>query len=177
MTRSKLASFVVMFRDPAFKITGISYIDLITWYVFNNVYNKHNNILSQNWGWKALFRSYGCFFAEFLGDVSLVRLALLELNTCVGLRYGCSCNKFREFSWKMALYHLPGRGRAFLLFLELALKLVSGFFLVHFLKAQTSNPIMRDTYSSPSSHHLQKQSRNINRVSIGCGSHHSLRTD
>jgi hypothetical protein len=126
---------------------------------------------------QALFRSYGCFFAEFLGDVSLVRLALLELNTCVGLRYGCSCNKFRKFSWKMALYHLPGRGRAFPLFLEIALKLVSGFFLVHFLKARTSNPIMRDTYSSPSFHHLQKQSRNINRVSIEYGSHHSLRTD
>jgi hypothetical protein len=27
-------------------------------------------------------------FAEFLGAHSLVRLALLELHTCVGLRYG-----------------------------------------------------------------------------------------
>ena len=126
---------------------------------------------------QALFRSYGCFFAEFLGDVSLVRLALLELNTCVGLRYGCFYNKFREFSWKMALYHLTRRIGTFPLFLESVLKPVFGICLEHFLKARTSNPIMRDTYSSPSSHHLQKQSRNINRVSIGCGSHHFLRTD
>ena len=33
-------------------------------------------------------RTYGRFFAEFLGDLSLVRLGLLALNTCVGLRYG-----------------------------------------------------------------------------------------
>ena len=126
---------------------------------------------------KALFRSYGCFFAEFLGDVSLVRLALLELNTCVGLRYGCFHNKFREFSWKMALHHLSGRGQTFSLFLESVLKPATRIFLDNFLKARTSNPIMRDAYSSPSSHHLQKQSRNINRVSIGYGSHHSLRPD
>ena len=37
---------------------------------------------------QAIFRSYGRFFAEFLGAHSLVRLALLELHTCVGLRYG-----------------------------------------------------------------------------------------
>ena len=37
---------------------------------------------------QALFQSYGCFFAEFLGGFSLVRLTLLELITCVGLRYG-----------------------------------------------------------------------------------------
>ncbi len=37
---------------------------------------------------QALFRRYGRFFAEFLGVLSLVRLALLELITCVGLRYG-----------------------------------------------------------------------------------------
>ena len=37
---------------------------------------------------QALFRSYGCFFAEFLGEHSLVRLGLLDLITCVGLRYG-----------------------------------------------------------------------------------------
>ncbi len=126
---------------------------------------------------QALFRSYGCFFAEFLGDVSLVRLRLLDVNTCVGLRYGYSCNKFRDFSWKMALHHLPRRTVIFPLFLEIALKLAARIFLGDFLKARTSNPIMRDAYSSSSSHHLQEQSRNINRVSIEYGSHHSLRTD
>jgi hypothetical protein len=129
------------------------------------------------WWGQALFRSYGCFFAEFLGDVSLVRLRLLDENTCVGLRYGYSYNKFRDFSWKMALHHLPGRGRTFPLFLESVSKPAVRIFLDNFLKARTSNPIMRDAYSSSSSHHLQEQSRNINRVSIGCGSHHSLRTD
>ena len=56
---------------------------------------------------QALFRSYGCFFAEFLGDHSLVRLGLIDLITCVGLRYGFYTFKFREFSWKRALYHRP----------------------------------------------------------------------
>ena len=32
--------------------------------------------------------TYGRFFAEFLEDLSLVRLGLLALITCVGLRYG-----------------------------------------------------------------------------------------
>ena len=61
----------------------------------------------QNWGGKALSRSYGCFFAEFLGDHSLVRLGLIDLITCVGLRYGFYIFKFRDFSWKRALYHYP----------------------------------------------------------------------
>ena len=37
---------------------------------------------------QALSLTYGRFFAEFLEDLSLVRLALLELTTCVGVRYG-----------------------------------------------------------------------------------------
>jgi hypothetical protein len=37
---------------------------------------------------QALLLTYGRFFAEFLEAQSLVRLALLELITCVGLRYG-----------------------------------------------------------------------------------------
>ena len=37
---------------------------------------------------KALFQSYGRCFAEFLNECSLVRLGLLDLLTCVGLRYG-----------------------------------------------------------------------------------------
>lgn len=51
---------------------------------------------------QTLLLTYGRFFAEFLGDLSLVRLALLELNTCVGLRYGSYVDKFRSFSWKRA---------------------------------------------------------------------------
>ena len=37
---------------------------------------------------QALSRSYGRFFAEFLGEYSLVRLGLLDLSTCVGFWYG-----------------------------------------------------------------------------------------
>jgi len=37
---------------------------------------------------QALSLTYGRFFAEFLEDISLVRLGLLALTTCVGFRYG-----------------------------------------------------------------------------------------
>jgi len=37
---------------------------------------------------QALSLSYGRYFAEFLEDLSLVRLSLLDSTTCVGLRYG-----------------------------------------------------------------------------------------
>ncbi|MBI2100297.1 MAG: hypothetical protein HYT48_03095 [Candidatus Vogelbacteria bacterium] len=58
---------------------------------------------------EALFRSYGCFFAEFLEEQSLVRLGLLDLTTCVGLRYGPVIDNFRSFSWKLALRHPSAR--------------------------------------------------------------------
>lgn len=48
-------------------------------------------------------RTYSRFFAEFLEDLSLVRLGLLALNTCVGLRYGLYVVMLRSFSWKRAL--------------------------------------------------------------------------
>jgi hypothetical protein len=37
---------------------------------------------------QTLFRSYGRYIAEFLNEESLVHLGLLDLSTCVGLRYG-----------------------------------------------------------------------------------------
>ena len=37
---------------------------------------------------QALSLTYGRLFAEFLEDLLLVRLGLLDLITCVGLRYG-----------------------------------------------------------------------------------------
>ncbi len=51
---------------------------------------------------QALSLTYGRFFAEFLEDLSLVRLTLLELITCVGLRYGRYTLKLRSFSWNRA---------------------------------------------------------------------------
>ena len=47
---------------------------------------------------QALFRSYGRFFAEFLGEPSLVQLALLEPTTCVGFWYGLLLFMLRSFS-------------------------------------------------------------------------------
>ena len=44
-----------------------------------------------------LLLTYGRFFAEFLGDLSLVRLGLLALNTCVGLRYGLQNTNLEVF--------------------------------------------------------------------------------
>ena len=71
---------------------------------------------------QALSRSYGRFFAEFLGDLSFVRLALLELTTCVGLRYGQVAFNLRSFSWKSVLFHLSALRRTFSLFLRFAIK-------------------------------------------------------
>ena len=51
---------------------------------------------------QALSRSYGRFFAEFLKDLSLVRLGLLDPTTCVGLRYGTATFMLRSFSRKRA---------------------------------------------------------------------------
>jgi hypothetical protein len=76
---------------------------------------------------RVLFRSYDCFFAEFLGDLSLVRLALLELTTCVGLRYDFRRIMFREFSWKPALIYYLCRSRASYLSLESRITTTSGF--------------------------------------------------
>ena len=70
--------------------------------------NTHHILCQQNstkraeWCGQALFRSYGCFFAEFLGEPSLVRLRLLDEITCVGLRYGSLYIMLRDFSWKEA---------------------------------------------------------------------------
>ena len=55
----------------------------------------------QKWGGKTLFRSYSRFFAEFLEDLSLVRLGLLDLITCVGFRYG-----FRMYNLEVFLERL-----------------------------------------------------------------------
>src|SRR3989338_462536 len=163
---------------------------------------------------QALFRSYGHFFAEFLGDLSLVRLALLELITCVGLRYCFYIYKFREFSRKRALLH-PARSaqvtkyqvykvykvfreeKSLFLLYELynfmnftncvprtvfaalgnIIKDRLRIFLETSLTPRTTNPIMREAYCAPSSRHYTQKSWNINHVSIGCGSHHSLRAD
>ena len=62
---------------------------------------------------QALFRRYGRFFAEFLEDLSLVRLGLLDLTTCVGLWYGLTVLMLRGFSWDALHLHLSTRGSKF----------------------------------------------------------------
>jgi hypothetical protein len=56
---------------------------------------------------QALSLTYGRFFAEFLEDLSLVRLGLLDLTTCVGLRYGPNIFNLRSFSRKRAPLNFP----------------------------------------------------------------------
>ena len=52
-------------------------------YICNNPTTVINTVTGQT-----LSRSYGRYIAEFLKKGSLVRLGLLDLSTCVGLRYG-----------------------------------------------------------------------------------------
>ena len=106
---------------------------------------------------QALFRSYGHFFAEFLGDLSFVRLRLLDVITCVGLRYGSFLFMLREFSWKRALSHsFPPKRKSFRCAWSscLAARCVRIFLNTH-LTPRTSNPIMCETYCTPSSQSQQ----------------------
>ena len=126
---------------------------------------------------QALFQSYGCFFAEFLEDLSLVRLGLLALTTCVGLRYDLYENMHRRFSRKHAPYDRPRRTGTFPRSCGSALKPEGGIFLALVLRSMDSNPITSHTYYAPSLHRSSYKSRNINRASIGCGICHPLRID
>ena len=96
---------------------------------YNSNYDEqHNGICSPficsrfKSGGQALSRSYGRFFAEFLGDLSFVRLALLELTTCVGLRYGQVASNLRSFSRKSDLLYLSVLRQTSSLFLRFAIK-------------------------------------------------------
>ena len=46
---------------------------------------------------QALSLTYGRFFAEFLEDLSLVRLTLLELTTCVGFGTDVMYSSLEDF--------------------------------------------------------------------------------
>ena len=48
-------------------------------------------------------------FAEFLSQCYLVRLGILSLSTCVGLRYGRLNNSLRGFSWQRGITHFAVR--------------------------------------------------------------------
>ena len=68
---------------------------------------------------KALSRSYGRFFAEFLREESPVHLRLLASPTGVGLRYGLTHNNLRRFSWRSFRFHFLRRNGEFSHSLEL----------------------------------------------------------
>jgi len=122
---------------------------------------------------QALLLTYGRFFAEFLEDLSLVRLGLLDLTTCVGFRYGSNLFNLRSFSWKRAPRHLLPRRVIF--------SLCSGLCFPDFPgkrpRKANANPIMRIVYNTPSPHRNKFKSWNINHVSIGFGFRHPLRPD
>ena len=122
---------------------------------------------------QALSLTYGRFFAEFLEDLSLVRLSLLDLNTCVGLRYGRHMLKLRSFSWNRALYALPLRRRTLFFRSEYCV----ADFPTTPPHGTNPNPIMGHRYSNPSLHRTYDRSGNINPVSIRCGFRHPLRPD
>ena len=132
---------------------------------------KYKYSKSPLWG-EALFRSYGCFFAEFLGDLSLVRLGLLDLTTCVGLRYGFCNNNLRSFSRKRA--HVTSLGRT------LARSMPESIWktdLPIFPPRHTyHNPISGPRYYPTSLHRILQKLGNINPMSIGCDYRHLLRS-
>ena len=124
---------------------------------------------------EALFRSYGCFFAEFLGDLSLVRLGLLDLTTCVGLRYGFFFTNLRSFSRKRALYTSLWRTAARSI-PDAYIKVRKTDFPVFRTRYVYGNPITRCMYYASSLHRIKKKLWNINHMAIGCDFRHYLRT-
>ena len=123
---------------------------------------------------QALFRRYGRYFAEFLEDLSLVRLGLLDLTTCVGLRYGFTHTNLRGFSWKHALS--PSRCPEALVRFTTRND-VARIYLKRLPHSTDTNPIMCVIYNAPSPHRICMKLRNINRMSIGSSFRHSLRPD
>ena len=125
---------------------------------------------------QALSLTYGRFFAEFLEDLSLVRLTLLELITCVGLRYGFYNTNLRSFSrkcahmtslWRTSLRDNPG----------VDIKVRRTDLPILHMRVTYRNPITGSYYYPSSLHRILQKSGNINPVSIGCGFHHPLRPD
>ena len=122
---------------------------------------------------QTLLLTYGRFFAEFLEDLSLVRLALLELNTCVGLRYGPHIVMLRGFSWKRALLNLfRPRPPDFRSVRDYHADLPTWH-----THGTNPKPIMGSKYSTPSPRRTLRRSWNINHVSIASGVRHRLRPD
>ena len=80
------------------------FLYLFNYSFFSITLSSHHLGNIQSGEGQTLSLSYGCFFAEFLEDHSLVRLGLLDLITCVGLRYDSDYPNLRSFSWKSAFF-------------------------------------------------------------------------
>ena len=76
---------------------------------------------------QTLSLTYGRFFAEFLEDLSLVRLGLLDLTTCVGLRYRFHISTLRGFSRKALQQSFPTRRQELRLSSQFTRRLLPGF--------------------------------------------------
>ena len=100
--------------------------------------SKLRHLVKQDARGQALSLTYGRFFAEFLEDLSPVRLGLLDLPTCVGLRYGSRTLMLRSFSWKDALSNSLWRTAGSSLKLKNAqLRACYRIFLIALLDART----------------------------------------
>ena len=64
--------------------------------------------------WQTLSRSYGRLIAEFLNEDSLVHLGLLDLSTCVGLRYGRLDLLHGKLFWSAWVAQIPRTKRSFI---------------------------------------------------------------
>ena len=104
------------------------------------------------WWGQALFRSYGCFFAEFLGDPSLVRLTLLELTTCVGCGTDYIILSLEIFLGSALCCINLGRTLNLSAPLSFLIKERSPDLPGNHNYGTDSNPIMSATYCTPSSH-------------------------
>jgi hypothetical protein len=62
---------------------------------------------------QALSLSYGRCFAEFLSEESLVHLGLLDLSTCVGLRYGRRMPRVSGLFWSVLSQKSAAKKAAF----------------------------------------------------------------
>jgi len=136
---------------------------------------KYKYSKSPLWG-EALFRSYGCFFAEFLGDLSLVRLGLLDLTTCVGLRYGFYNTNLRSFSRKRAHVTSPWRTKTSSRTCMLGIEARETDLPIPRLRYVHRNPMTGSHYYPSSLHRILQKYGNINPLSIDCDFRHCLRT-
>jgi hypothetical protein len=122
---------------------------------------------------KASCKRTPSFFAEFLNEDSPVRLGLLALSTCVGLRYGRSRMNLRSFSRHPAPLPFPAlRQRS-----ERPSDMRSADLPAEHPQTVHTNPIRCEGYRDASLHRIRDRCRNIDLLSIDYAFRPRLRTD